>query len=275
LKKETLPKTYFLTKQLHPASMLGLLILASFLLGACGSGPPPDSGAEIAVEPTAVVVAISTSTVEPVLAPAPTPSALPTSDEAAEPATVATDSDSDASPPPESVPTAEVPTEICEMEPDLDFFGHPNYANLRELLGCALDGATFEPVAINEFGPGPTFDRFMLWNSIDKMIYILRPDNSWETRVDTWTDDQPQIACNPFNATFSSPPLPRRGFGKLWCEVDGLAEVMGLVEREERLCQHAVLQQFEHGQLLACFEDATYRYFRLMNDNSWETVFVQ
>ena len=261
-------------------------MLVSLLSTACGSGTPPETGSSLAVDPAPAVVTISTSTVDVILAPTVTPTPLPNTNESTEPAADSTNPDPIDSPVQADEPAAEAPTAeeavsaagaeaSCSVEPALDFYGHPNYETLQDQLGCALNEASFEAVAINEFGAGPEFERFMLWTSTDKLIYVLRSDNSWQTHVDTWADDQPEILCNPLNAIFSSPPLPRRGFGKLWCEVDGLAEEMGLVEREERLCQHAVLQQFEHGQLLACFEDATYRYIQLMNDNSWETVFIQ
>jgi hypothetical protein len=50
---------------------------------------------------------------------------------------------------------------------------------------------------------------------------------------------------------------------------------MGTIPREERLCQHTVVQSFENGRLLACFEDATIRYFRLLNDGAWDLLIVQ
>ena len=84
-----------------------------------------------------------------------------------------------------------------------------------------------------------------------------------------------RLSCNPLNVAPTSPPLPRRGFGKLWCTVDGLQEKLGTIEREERLCQHTVVQRFERGRLLACFEDATIRYFRLLDDGSWDMIKVQ
>jgi hypothetical protein len=73
----------------------------------------------------------------------------------------------------------------------------------------------------------------------------------------------------------TSPPLPRRGFGKLWCTADGLQDKMGTIDREERLCQHTVVQRFEKGRLLACFEDATIRYFRLLDDGKWDMMMVK
>ena len=48
-----------------------------------------------------------------------------------------------------------------------------------------------------------------------------------------------------------------------------------MIDREERLCQHLVVQSFEQGRLLACFEDATIRYFTLLNDGAWDLLVVQ
>lgn len=160
----------------------------------------------------------------------------------------------------------------CTQEADIAL---ANYPDLQKLMGCALSPAIFDPVAINEFGTGPDFDRFMLWFSHEGQIYVLRPDKSWQTYPDTWTEDQPTFACNPLGGEPTSPPLPRRGFGKLWCEDAELQTVMGSVAKEERLCQHTVLQPFQKGRLLACYEDATIRYFRVMDDQSWDQVLVR
>jgi hypothetical protein len=150
-----------------------------------------------------------------------------------------------------------------------------NYPDRQQLMGCALGPAIFDPVAINEFGPGPDFDRFMLWFGHEQQIYVLRPDKRWQAYPDTWTEDQPTFACNPLGGEATSPPLPRRGFGKLWCQEAGLQELLGTIIREERLCQHTVLQPFQNGRLLACYEDATIRYFRVMDDGAWDQVLVR
>lgn len=163
-------------------------------------------------------------------------------------------------------------TETCATEADIAL---ANYPDRQQWLGCALGPAIFDPVAINEFGPGPDFDRFMLWFSHEEQIYVLRPDKRWQVYPDTWTEDQPTFVCNPLAGEATSPPLPRRGFGKLWCQEAGLQELMGTISREERLCQHTVLQSFQNGRLLACYEDATIRYFRIMDDGVWDQVLVR
>ena len=50
---------------------------------------------------------------------------------------------------------------------------------------------------------------------------------------------------------------------------------MGQVEREERLCQHTVTQPFQLGRLIACYEDATIRFFRVMDDGTWDQVLTR
>ncbi len=160
----------------------------------------------------------------------------------------------------------------CVTDVDIALAAYPD---LHTYLGCAQAPASFEPVAINEFGVGPTYDRFMLWFGSENQIYVLLPSKEWQRYADTWTEEQATFACNPLADEPASPPLPRRGFGKIWCEVEGLQAVMGMVEREERLCQHTVTQRFELGRLLACYEDATIRFFRIMNDGTWDQMLTQ
>jgi hypothetical protein len=160
----------------------------------------------------------------------------------------------------------------CPIPTDLDLAG---YAEAEARLGCPVEAALFDPVAINEFGEGPEYNRFMLWFSNEGLIYVLLPNQQWATYEDTWSEDQPTFTCNPLGGEEDSPPLPRRGFGKVWCTVEGLVETLGPVPREERLCQHTVVQRFELGRLLACYEDATIRYIRLLDNGTWDTVLTR
>jgi hypothetical protein len=167
------------------------------------------------------------------------------------------------------VPLEAEAADNCEVESSLDLVGYPN---LEQRMGCAIEAAIFDPIAINEFGPADQpVNRFMLWFSHENMIYVLLPDGTYERYEDTWQEDvDPTYPCNPSGGEEDSPPLPRRGFGKLWCSSPELQEILGTVPREERLCQYAVLQRFESGRLLACFEDATIRYFRILDDGTWD-----
>jgi hypothetical protein len=161
----------------------------------------------------------------------------------------------------------------CTVETSAELAG---YADLARRMGCPVAESSIEPVAINEFGDGPAYSRFMLWFGNEAQIYVLQPDGTWLAYTDDWSDQEPEILCNPDNLDpATSPPLPRRGFGKLWCNVESVREAMGPIDREERLCQHAVVQRFEEGRLLACFEDATIRYFRLLSEGTWDMEMVQ
>jgi hypothetical protein len=169
---------------------------------------------------------------------------------------------------PASAPLEAAEGDNCEIESNLDLVGYPN---LEQRMGCATEAAIFDPIAINEFGDAQPSDRFMLWFSHEKTIYVLLPDGTYQTYEDTWVEGvDPTYPCNPLGGEEDSPPLPRRGFGKLWCNNPELQEILGAVPREERLCQYAVMQRFQRGRLLACFEDATIRYFRILDDGKWD-----
>jgi hypothetical protein len=240
----------------------GLATLAfSALLAGCGGEATPEPTPTPA-PPAAVVMATATGADYP----APDTATLP----ATTPVVIAT-------PALPATPTISIPQVVedeggCAIDYDLDLAGYPD---LQAKLGCAIAETNNSPVAINEFGAGPDYNRFMLWFSDSSQIYVLLPDQTWQSYADTWVEGQPELSCNPLNGPPASPPLPRRGFGKLWCTVDGLQETLGTIEREERLCQHTVVQRFEQGVLLACFEDATIRYFRLLDDGGWDLVTVQ
>ena len=263
----------------HFTRTILLLLLACilFVVAACGDDEEPtpaptDSVATQAADPVVQEspLPMPTMTTTPLIEPTPNAQIPATnaepSEQAATPVTVTVTANGSTA--------IIVPLEVdegtgCEIESSLDVAGYPD---LEQKMGCALDIATFNPIGINEFGPGPEYDRFMLWFSDETQIYVLYPDNKWETFPDTWEEGEATFSCNPLGGEEDSPPLPRRGFGKLWCSDPNLQDVMGTVEREERLCQHAVLQQFETGRLLACFEDASIRYFRLLDNHTWDLV---
>jgi len=241
-------------------SVAVILLLFWLLLFACGEEPAP-SPSPTTVTPTATATPLPLSVL-----PTATPATLSTSPI---PTTTQTLTQS------ATITAAEAAGQArlsCAEEADIALIAYPD---LQHLMGCAQGQAIFDPIAINEFGPGPDFDRFMLWFGHELQIYVLRPDKSWQVYPDTWTEDQPTFACNPLGGEETSPPLPRRGFGKLWCEQGELQTVMGTVAKEERLCQHTVLQPFAHGRLLACYEDATIRYIRVMDDGSWDQVLMR
>ena len=267
--------------------MAALLLALLLMLTACGGNEPatPTATTETAATPTTVAPEGDTTT--PAQAAAAPTSALPTPAAQAGAPTAASPTTSSALTAPTSTETGTVtstpdgsaavftPLEVeeasdCEIESHLDLGGYPN---LIEQMGCPVAEAQIDPIGINEFGDAQPTDRFMLWFSHENQIYVLMPDGTYATYEDTWQEGvDPTHPCNPFGGEEDSPPLPRRGFGKLWCENQEIQEIMGAVPREERLCQYSVLQRFQDGRLLACFEDATIRYFRIMDDNTWNLL---
>jgi len=247
--------------------VLGLLCVLSLTLAACGKEekpaptPPPTAAEAVAMPPTDSPLPAPTESAAPPTEPA---AAEPVQPTAAVTVTVAANGSTAV-----FVPLEVEPGIDCEIESHIDLAGYPN---LEETLGCPTEAALLDPIAINEFGEGPQFDRFMLWFSHEGLIYVLLPDGRWQSSEDTWDESEPTYPCNPLGGEPDSPPLPRRGFGKLWCSDPELQEVMGTVPKEERLCQHSVLQRFGSGRLLACFEDATIRYFRILDNHTWDVV---
>jgi hypothetical protein len=253
------------------------LLLALAGLAACGDDPQP-TPTPTNVPATATVPALSTPTA---MAELPLAVEITTTDNSLVPleaAPASTEAVTDAivlegtteiSP---TDPGAEI-EQGCEIEPNPDLIG---YDAVIAKLGCPIAEASNDPVGINEFGEGPNYKRFMLWFGGEGQIYVLSDDGRWLAYTDTWQDTEPEIFCNPENLNPpASPPLPRRGFGKLWCSVETVQSAMGYIDREERLCQHAVVQRFERGRLLACFEDATIRYFRILENGAWDMEMVQ
>ena len=47
------------------------------------------------------------------------------------------------------------------------------------------------------------------------------------------------------------------------------------VVRDDHERHALIVQPFEQGRMVACFEDATIRYFRLLNDGTWDLEIVQ
>ncbi len=258
-----------------------LLLLLCLLLAACGGDEEPTPVTTFIPAAEAPVSALPTAEATTSAAVAPAATTVPvtpagiatlvstpvaTSSIATRSAATATTQSEVATP--VFAPLEAEAGEDCEVESSLDLVGYPN---LEQRMGCAIEPAIFDPIAINEFGDADPTDRFMLWFSQEETIYVLLPDGTYHTYEDTWVEGvDPTYPCNPTGGEEDSPPLPRRGFGKLWCSDPELQAVLGTVPREERLCQYAVLQRFQSGRLLACFEDATVRYFRILDDGTWD-----
>ena len=272
-----------------------ILLMVGLLLAACGRGAAePEAAVAPTVEPVVEPTVTPTvpSTVEPTALPvadSPLTAASPLETPAAVTETdgvVAADnvtaggeitSGESLTPSDAVTSTSQSSAATCAIQPALDLAGYPN---LVGTLGCPQSEGSFEPVALNEFsGPATeanteaddaALNPYMLWFGAEQRIYALLPSGEYEQFDDTWDEaTEEEYLCNPLGGEVDSPPLPRRGFGKIWCSSEDLQQTLGQVEREERLCQHAVTQEFQAGRLVACFEDATVYYFQLTEGGQW------
>jgi hypothetical protein len=75
-------------------------------------------------------------------------------------------------------------------------------------------------------------------------IYALFPDHTYLVFADTWEDGMPERICS--GSIQAGRLLPKRGFGRVWCENPVVqAQLPGAVA-EEALLQ-VLIQPFERG----------------------------
>jgi len=120
-------------------------------------------------------------------------------------------------------------------------------ARVREELGWASEPRPHETsAALQPFQFGT-----MVWRSDTRQIYVLYGDGSCAIFDDTWTEGQPE-----WDASISAPEgliQPKRGFGKVWREQEGVRDRLGWALVEEQ--GHTVIvQSFEHGTLVGMGE---------------------
>jgi hypothetical protein len=101
----------------------------------------------------------------------------------------------------------------------------------------------------------------MLWRSDSDLIYVFYDDGTWAAYRDTWREGDPEYTCG----VPTSPPTPRRGFGKVWCTYHAVRNGLGDATEGEWGSESAV-QDFVNGTIwripsgatLVIFEDGTW-----------------
>ena len=132
-------------------------------------------------------------------------------------------------------------------------------ALLRSRLGCAVDKMQSGFLAEQPFERG-----HMLWREADQAVLVLLNDGTWHSYPDQWHEGMQEHSCE------GSPPdsllQPKRGFGLVWCEQNGVKERLGWAIDEEG-GDISAWQVFEHGLMIssatravtyALFEDGTF-----------------
>ena len=97
----------------------------------------------------------------------------------------------------------------------------------KETNGCPWPGPTATPVVISTGGAYQPFENgWMFWREDIRQIYVVYP-SGWSNYLDTWQEGQDDYSCPETGAPSQSPPTPKRGFGKLWCQFGGPNAAIG------------------------------------------------
>jgi hypothetical protein len=108
-------------------------------------------------------------------------------------------------------------------------------------LGCPTDGGRSSlGVVLESFERGR-----MIWRSDIGRIYVLYNDGRWQSFADTWQEGDADFSCG----TPQSPPTPKRGFGRVWCDYEQVRQGLGSATNAEWGTSAAV-QAFEDGLII-------------------------
>lgn len=130
-------------------------------------------------------------------------------------------------------------------------------------LGCPTDVAADGNFAVQTFRDGYMFDDVR--NDKAKRIYALYPDHTYDVFADTWYEGTPEHLC-PDVKIPEGRFLPKRGFGKIWCEHPEVQQKLpGAMKPESGIVLH--VQDFERGMMwgntpggvITLFADGTWR----------------
>lgn len=118
-----------------------------------------------------------------------------------------------------------------------------------EKLGCPVDEVRTVTAVTQDFERG-----ILVWREDEGLIYVVYDAGGWEAYPDAWQEGMPET-----DPAFGPPPdgkiQPRRGFGLVWAEQQGVREALGWALNEERSCDDAHVQPFEGGLGFSCTHD--------------------
>lgn len=129
------------------------------------------------------------------------------------------------------------------------------YSSHQSVLGCPVNVGGTIFMAEESFQNG-----LMLWREDNDRIYVLYNSGSWASYADTWTESMSEFTCG----TSQSPPTPKRGFGKVWCD-NNLQGSLGNATSAESGADGAA-QDYSGGQIIRSGGGRTYI---LYSNGSW------
>ena len=104
----------------------------------------------------------------------------------------------------------------------------------------------------------------MFWRQDTVQIIVLYNTGVWENYTDTWREGDPEFSCLQL-APSTSPPTPKRGFGKVWCLHANVRTGLGQATAIEQGFD-ATIQDFASGTLL---RTDTGQIYILYTDRTW------
>lgn len=154
---------------------------------------------------------------------------------------------------------------LCSIPVGNSFTGLWQRADVSNRLGCPIGGV------YNNFSAEEGFQHgAMLWRQNNGAIYAIYNDGKWDSFADTFvTGSDPDYACG----AAASPPSPRRGFSKVWCNHETVRTKLGFAIEPEigyciqggRPCEE--FQDFAGGFMF--YSRRTNSATVLFNDGSW------
>ena len=133
------------------------------------------------------------------------------------------------------------------------------WQSAKDKFGCATNAAHGSWMAEETFQQGRT-----LWRQDwEKYVIVLYNSGSWGNYLGDWQEGEPEFSCGPE----SSPPTPKRGFGRVWCKYPEVRSGLGNATTQERGFNGTV-QDFERGFILRTDSGETYVTY---SGDGWET----
>ena len=109
---------------------------------------------------------------------------------------------------------------------------HDGFQGIRDVdwgaLGCPSALPSINVVMAKEGFEGGQ----MIWREDNRKIYVRFSSGGWKAFSDSWVEGQPEFSCPDLGT--QSPPVPGRGFGKVWCEQSDVREQLGWAKNEEQ-----------------------------------------
>ncbi len=203
------------------------LTLLTLLASSCGSPPATDIAEESQIHSSPIA-----TTDTPIALPPITATAVPSNTPIAPPPITPSAAESNtpiAPPPPRGTDTVQPPRQDkapCQ-EPV-----HDGFQGIRDVdwttLGCPSALPSIDVVMAKEGFEGGQ----MIWREDSRQIYVRYNSGSWRTFPDSWNEGQPEFSCPDIGT--QNPPVPVRGFGKVWCEYSDVRNELGMAKNKER-----------------------------------------